>query len=44
MEGESSHIDAFLTDLDTQMSSYIHNRTVQMAPYSGRFNHFGVQF
>ena len=44
VEGESNQIDAFLADLDAEMGSYIHNRTVQVAPCTGRFNHFGVQF
>lgn len=44
VEGSSSQIDAFLQDLELQMSGHIHNRTCQIAPYTGRFQYFGVQF
>jgi acylphosphatase len=43
-EGEQGEIEAFLESVEQQMGNYIHDRTEQKAPYSGRFDSFGVAF
>ncbi len=44
VEGEASEIDAFLTDLREQMSSYIRGSSQQRAPCTGQFSSFGVKY
>jgi acylphosphatase len=44
VEGEAAEIDAFLESLARRMARHIHRRTEQIAPYTGRFNSFGVEF
>jgi len=44
VEGEAAEIDAFLADLADRMKHYIRSHTQQTAPYSGRYQSFGVSF
>ena len=44
VEGSGEQIDAFLIELQRQMSHYVRNVIQQTAPATGRFVEFGVAF
>jgi acylphosphatase len=44
VEGEAAEVDAFLDSLAGRMARHIHRRTEQIAPHTGRFTSFGVEF
>ena len=44
VEGPAKEIDAFLSELSRRMGRYVRGQTSQAAPFSGRFETFGVRF
>ena len=43
-EGDKGQIDAFLDDLQGRMGRHIRRRIESVAPYTGRFDRFGVRY
>ena len=44
VEGEAAEIEGFLEALARRMAHHIERRTEQLAPYTGNYKSFGVEF
>ncbi len=44
VEGDAAEIDAFIAELSQAMSGYINKQTAHVAPYTGRYESFGVDY
>ena len=44
VEGEAADVEAFVESVSRAMARHIHRRAEQIAPHTGRFNSFGVEY
>ena len=44
VEGEAADVEAFVESVSRAMARHIHRRAEQIAPHTGRFSSFGVEY